>query len=63
VSPAPFGGNSRTIVIKADPALMRAHNISVDQLVQALRVNNQTSPAGTVRIGDKKLLYAYQYHY
>lgn len=53
VAPAPFGGNSRTIVIKADPALMRAHNISVDQLVQALRVNNQTSPAGTVRIGDK----------
>lgn len=53
VSPAPFGGNSRTIVIKADPALMRAHNITADQLVQALTLNNQTTPAGTVRIGDK----------
>ena len=53
VSPAPFGGNIRTIEIKADPALMRAHNVTVDQLVAALRVNNQTTPAGTVRIGDK----------
>ncbi len=52
VSPAPFGGNSRTIVIKADPDLLRSHNMSPDQLVAALRVNNLTSPAGSVRIGD-----------
>src|ERR1700742_5123198 len=31
VSPAPFGGNTRTIVIKADPELMRAHNLTPDQ--------------------------------
>src|SRR6195952_2446250 len=30
VAPAPFGGNQRTIVIKADPALMRAHNLTPD---------------------------------
>jgi len=53
VSPAPFGGNARTVVIKADPALMRAHNITPDQLVTALRVNNQSIPSGNVRIGDK----------
>ncbi|WP_234736996.1 efflux RND transporter permease subunit [Tellurirhabdus bombi] len=52
VAPAPFGGNSRTIVIKADPALLRSHNLTPDQLVAALRINNQASPAGNVRIGD-----------
>src|ERR1700709_613778 len=46
VSPAPFGGNARTIVIKADPALLRSHNLSPDQLVAALRINNQSTPAG-----------------
>jgi len=52
VSPAPFGGNVRTIVIKADPVLLREHNLTADQLVQALDKNNQNTPAGNVRIGD-----------
>ncbi|GAB4021958.1 efflux RND transporter permease subunit [Spirosoma sp. KCTC 42546] len=52
VSPAPFGGNARSIVIKADPELLRAHNLTPDQLVAALRINNQATPAGNVRIGD-----------
>jgi len=52
VSPAPFGGNVRTVVIKVNPELMRAHNLTADQIVQALQLNNQTSPAGNVRIGD-----------
>jgi multidrug efflux pump subunit AcrB len=52
VSPAPFGGNVRTIVIKADPELMRAHNLTPDQLVQAIRINNQTTPSGNVRVND-----------
>ncbi|HWB92328.1 MAG TPA: efflux RND transporter permease subunit, partial [Puia sp.] len=52
VSPAPFGGTPRTIVIKANPELMREHNITPDQLVAALRENNQPTPAGNVRIGD-----------
>lgn len=56
VSPAPFGGNVRTVVIKADPELMRAHNITPDQLVAALRINNQTTPSGNVRIGDKNYI-------
>ncbi|MFI5162891.1 MAG: efflux RND transporter permease subunit [Sphingobacteriales bacterium] len=56
VSPAPFGGNVRTVVIKADPELMRAHSITPDQLVTAIRDNNQNTPAGNVRIGDYNYL-------
>jgi len=52
VSSAPFGGNSRTVVIKADPELLRAHDLTPDQLVAALRVNNQATPSGNVRIGN-----------
>jgi multidrug efflux pump subunit AcrB len=52
VAPAPFGGNVRTIVIKADPELLRAHQLTPDQLVQAIRLNNQTTPSGNVRIGN-----------
>jgi multidrug efflux pump subunit AcrB len=56
VAPAPFGGNQRTVVIKVDPALLRAHNLTPDQIVQALRDNNQNTPAGNVRIGDLNYL-------
>jgi len=56
VAPAPFGGNQRTIVIKADPQLLRQHNLTPDQLVLALRDNNQNTPAGNVRIGDLNYL-------
>ncbi len=56
VAPAPFGGNTRTVVIKADPELLRQHNLTPDQLVLALRDNNQNSPAGNVRIGDYNYL-------
>jgi multidrug efflux pump subunit AcrB len=52
LSPAPFGGNTRTVVIKVDPALLRSHNLTPDQIVAAIRDNNQTSPSGNVRIGD-----------
>ena len=56
VAPAPFGGNVRTVVIKVDPALLRAHNLTPDQIVQALRDNNQNAPAGNVRVGDYNYL-------
>lgn len=56
VAPAPFGGNQRTVVIKADPELLRQHNLTPDQLVVALRDNNQNTPAGNVRIGDYNYL-------
>jgi multidrug efflux pump subunit AcrB len=52
VSPAPFGGNVRTVVIKVDPQLLRVHNLTADQVVEAMRINNQSTPAGNVRIGN-----------
>src|ERR1700712_4682486 len=52
LSPAPFGGNTRSVVIKVDPQLLRSHKLTPDQIVQAIRENNQTTPSGNVRIGD-----------
>ncbi|PSR56878.1 acriflavin resistance protein [Adhaeribacter arboris] len=56
VTPAPFGGNVRSIVIKVDPQLLRSHNLTADQVVLAMRENNQNSPAGNVRIGNYNYL-------
>lgn len=56
VSSPPFGGSSRTVVIKVDPQKLRDHNLTPDQLVEAMRVNNITTPSGNVRIGDKNYL-------
>ena len=52
VSPPPFGGNNRTIEIRVNPELLRSHNLTPDQIVEAIRNNNQSAPAGNVRIGD-----------
>ncbi len=56
VSAPPFGGSVRTIVVKVDPEMLRSHNLTPDQVVEALRVNNQTTPSGNVRIGDKNYI-------
>ena len=56
VSSPPFGGNVRTVVIKADPVLLRQHNMTPDQLVEAIRINNQTTPSGNIRIDDKNYI-------
>ena len=56
LSAPPFGGNIRTVVIKADPELLRSHDLTADQLVQALDNNNQMAPSGNVRIGDKNYI-------
>jgi multidrug efflux pump subunit AcrB len=56
LSAPPFGGNIRTVVIKADPELLRIHNLTADQIVQALDNNNQMAPSGNVRIGDNNYI-------
>ena len=56
VSPAPFGGSPRTIEINVDPSQLRSHNLTPDQIVEAIRLNNLTAPPGNVRIGDKNYL-------
>lgn len=52
LSPPPFGGSPRTIEINVDPDLLRSHQLTADQIVEAIRINNQTAPSGNLRIGD-----------
>jgi len=56
LSPPPFGGSPRTIEVNVDPDLLRSHNMTPDQIVEAIRINNQTAPSGNVRIGDKNYI-------
>ncbi|MCD0489255.1 efflux RND transporter permease subunit [Pedobacter sp. MC2016-14] len=56
LSPPPFGGSPRTIEINVNPDLLRSHNLTPDQIVEAIKLNNQTAPSGNVRIGDKNYL-------
>ncbi len=56
LAPAPFGGNVRTVEVNVDPELLRSHNLTPDQIVEAIRLNNQTAPSGNVRIGDKNYI-------
>lgn len=56
LSPPPFGGSPRTIEVNVDPEMLRSHNLTPDQIVEAIRLNNQTAPSGNVRIGDKNYI-------
>ena len=55
-SPPPIGGNVRTVVIEADPALMRSHNITPEQITAAIQDNSHITPAGNVNIGNTSYL-------
>lgn len=55
-APPPFGGNQRTILIKADPERMRSYNITPDELVTAIAKNNSVIPAGNIRMADKAVI-------
>ncbi|HWA35936.1 MAG TPA: efflux RND transporter permease subunit, partial [Cyclobacteriaceae bacterium] len=55
-SPPPLGGNQRTIVIKIDPARLRSYKLTPEEVIRAITVNNQPSPAGNIRIGDRTLM-------
>lgn len=55
-APPPFGGNQRTILIKADPERMKSSGLTPDDLVMAIAKNNTISPAGNVRVGDYTLI-------
>lgn len=48
-APPPFGGNQRTIVVRADPDRLRSYNLSPDDLVKALASGNAISPSGSIR--------------
>jgi multidrug efflux pump subunit AcrB len=55
-APPPFGGNQRTVLIKADPERMRSYGLTPDDLVSAIAKNNTISPAGNIRVGDFALI-------
>ena len=50
-APPPFGGNQRTVVVRADPERLRSYALSLDELITALTNGNTISPSGNVRIG------------
>lgn len=56
LAPPPFGGNIRTVEINVSPEALRSHNLTPDQIVEAIRLNNQTAPSGTIRMGNKQYI-------
>lgn len=52
-APPPFGGGSRTVVIRADPERLRAYNLSADDVVQALSSGNAINPSGAIRVQER----------
>lgn len=55
-SPPPFGGNQRTIVVRVNPQLVRSYQLTPEEVIKSIVTNNQPSPAGNIRIGDKTLM-------
>src|SRR5829696_356107 len=55
-APPPFGGNQRTVVVKADPERLRSYNITADEVVAAIAKNNSILPSGNIRVGDKAVI-------
>src|SRR5947208_11373775 len=52
-APPPFGGNQRTIVLRADPKQFQKYNLSPDEVVAAIASGNQITPSGNVAIDGK----------
>lgn len=52
-APPPFGGNQRTIVIRADPERLKAYRLSPDDVVAAIASGNKITPSGNVTIDGK----------
>lgn len=55
-SPPPFGGNQRTVIIKVNPQLVRSYQLTPEEVIKSIVINNQPSPAGNIRIGEKALM-------
>jgi multidrug efflux pump subunit AcrB len=52
-APPPFGGNQRTVVIRADPERLKAFHMSPDEVVAAIASGNEITPSGNVTIKGK----------
>jgi multidrug efflux pump subunit AcrB len=55
-APPPFGGNQRTVLIKADPDKLRSYNVTPQDLVTAIAKGNVITPSGNIRVGDQTLI-------
>lgn len=55
-APAPFGGSARTIVVNANPEMLRANGLTAEDITIAIAQSNQPSPAGNIRIDDKNYM-------
>ncbi|MDP4252369.1 MAG: efflux RND transporter permease subunit [Bacteroidota bacterium] len=51
-APPPFGANSRSIVVSADPVKLRSYNLTPDEVVEALAKDNVMTPSGNIRINN-----------
>src|SRR5438445_9434208 len=52
-APPPFGGNQRTIVIRADARRLQAYKLSPDDVVTAIANGNKITPSGNIAVGGK----------
>jgi multidrug efflux pump subunit AcrB len=50
--PYPYGGKQRQVQVDIDPAALRAHNLSAQDVTNAIGAQNLILPAGTQKIGD-----------
>jgi CzcA family heavy metal efflux pump len=50
--PYPYGGKQRQVQVDLDPAALRAHNLSAQDVTNAIGAQNLILPAGTQKIGD-----------
>jgi len=55
-APAPFGGNTRTMVINLNPHLLQSYGMSPEEVTAAIAKSNLTAPAGNIRIDKQNLM-------
>src|SRR6202023_2830194 len=49
--PSPYGGEILQVQVDLDQHAMQAHNVSADDVLNAISVENLTLPAGDLKIG------------
>lgn len=50
--PHPFGGRFRQMMVYVDPARLQAHDLTITDVVEAVRESNLVLGSGTVRLGE-----------
>ncbi len=52
--PSPYGGERRQVQIDIDPEKLHSYGLSADDVVRAIGRQDQITPVGTQKIGDKE---------